>query len=200
MQLAVFHLYNDFSGSPKVLAPVLRALAERGVAMDLHTSRGGVLDSLKDSPQVRFHQYNYTFSSCAGLTMARYFWIQLRTFFSAFRYLFSPRTFYINTLLPIAPALAGRLMGKQVVYHYHENADAKGAFYKILAKGMQWLASDIICVSDYQRSFLKRKKRVYVIPNALPEDFASRLTPNTAEALERKRALMLSSLKGYNAA
>ncbi len=197
MQLAVFHLYNDFSGSPKVLAPVLRALAERGVSMDLHTSRGGVLDSLKDFSQIRFHQYNYIFSPSAATTMVRYAEVQLCTFFSAFRYLFSSRTFYINTLLPIGPALTGRIMGKRVVYHYHENADAKGAFYKILAKGMQWLASDIICVSDYQRSFLSRKKRVYVIPNALPEDFASRLTPNTAEAFERKRVLMLGSLKGY---
>lgn len=197
MQLAVFHLYNDFSGSPKVLAPVLRALAERGTDIDLHTSRGGVLDSLKDSPRIRFHQYNYTFSPSAATTMVRYAGVQLRTFFSAFRYLFSSRSFYINTLLPIGPALAGRIMGKRVVYHYHENADAKGAFYKILAKGMQWLASDIICVSDYQRSFLSRKKRVYVIPNALPEDFASRLQPNPAEAFERKRVLMLGSLKGY---
>lgn len=49
-------------------------------------------------------------------------------------------------------------MGKQVVYHYHENAFAKGVFYKLLAYIMRVLATKIICVSNYQRSFYEEKK------------------------------------------
>ena len=105
--------------------------------------------------------------------------------------------FYINTILPVGAALAGRLMGKRVVYHYHEDAGTKGAFYLVLAWCMQKLASEIICVSEYQRSFLKRQKGVWVVPNAMPETFVKQLNPNPEEAFERKRVLMLGSLKQY---
>lgn len=197
MQIAVFHLYNDFSGSPGVLAPLLHALADRGVLVDLHTSRGGVLDTLVGVPGIRFYRYGYAYSPRPLVTVMRYAGVQLRTFFSAFRYLFSRRIFYINTLLPIGPALAGRLMGKRVVYHYHENAGAKGRLYSMLAKGMQWLASDIVCVSEYQRAQLKRTKRVYVVPNALSQEFEAQLKPDISGAFDRRRVLMISSLKGY---
>lgn len=132
------------------------------------------------------------------MTMLRYCAVQLYTFLLAFRWLFQKDVvFYINTLLPVGPALAGRLMGKRVVYHYHENAFVKGAFYKTLAFLMQKLAHEIICVSAYQASFLQRKKGVTVIPNALPKEFTDRLHPNPETAFERKTVLMLSSLKEY---
>ena len=62
---------------------------------------------------------------------------------------------------------------------------------------MQKLAHEIICVSAYQASFLKRKKGVTVIPNALPSEFVSRLHPDAEAAFNRKTVLMLSSLKEY---
>lgn len=90
--------------------------------------------------------------------MLRYCMVQLYTFILTFRWLFyKDVTFYINTLLPVGPALAGRIMGKRVVYHYHENAFVKGTFYKVLATIMQKLAHEIICVSEYQASFLQQK-------------------------------------------
>ena len=62
---------------------------------------------------------------------------------------------------------------------------------------MQKLAHEIICVSEYQASFLQRKKGVTVVPNALPKNFVNRLTPNLQTAFERKQILMLGSLKLY---
>lgn len=194
-----FHLFNDYSGSPKVLAMVLRGLSGKGCRVDLVTSRrGGALDALEEMPGIKLHRYHYTFSNNAALTMVRYVGIQILTFFMAFRWLFAKNAvFYINTILPIGPALAGRLMGKRVVYHYHENAFAKGLFYKFLAAMMQRIAHEIICVSAYQASFLKRKKHVTVVPNALPPDFVAKLRPDAEAAFERKTVLMLSSLKEY---
>lgn len=195
MKISAFHLLNDYSGSPKVLRYVLDGLYRRGVYVCLHTSHGGVLDELADHPQMTIRYFNYKFGGAA--TLPRFLWAQMTMFAASWRYLFTRNVFYINTLLPIGAAIGGRLSGKRVIYHYHENADAKGALYKLLAKAMQWLASDIICVSEYQRSFLNRKKNVYVVPNALPEEFASRLAPNPQEAFERKNILMLGSLKEY---
>ena len=197
-RIVCFHLLNDFSGSPKVLSMVLKGLLERGYQVDLISSHGGVLDTLENCPNLKKYSYCYTFSNNGMITMLRYTAVQLYTFFLAFRYLFTGNcVFYINTLLPIGPALAGRIMGKRVIYHYHENAFVKGAFYRILAWAMQRLAHEIVCVSAYQASFLKRKKKIEIIPNAFPQEFANRLHPNPKEAFRRKNILMLSSLKEY---
>lgn len=197
-RIICFHLFNDYSGSPKVLRMVLEGLLKKGHRVDLVSSNGGVLDELGKYPNLKKHSYRYTFSGNALLTMLRYMAIQFYTFLLAFRYLFCRDcVFYINTLLPVGPALAGRIMGKRVIYHYHENAFAKGLFYKVLAWAMQRLANKIICVSVYQASFLKRKNGVVVIPNSLPREFVDKLHPNPMKAFERKNVLMLSSLKEY---
>ncbi len=197
-RIVCFHLYNDYSGSPKVLKLVLKGLLEQGYGVDLITSRGGVLDELKSCGDILYSTYRYRFSNNPLVTMLRFVWVQIYTFFLAFRYAFRRNVvFYINTLLPVGPALAGRLMGKKVVYHYHENAFVKGRFYRALAWAMQRLASEIICVSTYQRSFLNRKGGICVIPNALPKEFVEQLNPNVEKAFERKTVLMLSSLKEY---
>lgn len=206
-QLVCFHLFNDFSGSPKVLRLVLGGLlesrelrGERGEwKVEIVTSKGeGALSDLDGRKGVRMHRYAYRFSDNGVVTMLRYSLVQLYVFLLSFRYLLSRETvFYINTILPVGAALAGRLMGKRVVYHYHEDAGTKGLFYRLLARAMQGLASEIVCVSAYQRSFLKREKGVYVVPNAAPEAFTARLKPNPQEAFGRKRVLMLGSLKRY---
>lgn len=197
-RIICFHLFNDYSGSPKVLKMVLEGLLKKGCQVDLVSSKGGALDELLHYKNLRKHSYPYRFSNNPVITMLRYSTVQIYTFLLAFRWLFHKDVvFYINTLLPIGPALAGRIMGKHVVYHYHENAFVKGTFYKALATAMQKLAHEIICVSEYQASFLQRKKGVMVVPNALPKNFVNRLTPNLQTAFERKQILMLGSLKLY---
>ena len=197
-RIVCFHLFNDYSGSPKVLRMVLEGVLNKGYRVDLVSSKGGVLDELLHYPNLRKHSYPYRFSSNGAVTMLRYGLVQLFTFFLSFRWMFCKDVvFYINTLLPVGPALAGRMMGKRVVYHYHENAFVKGAFYKMLAAMMERLANRIICVSEYQASFLICKEKVTVIPNALPEAFVKRLKPDPEAAFERKTVLMLGSLKEY---
>ena len=196
-RIVCFHLLNDFSGSPKVLHDVLEGLLEDGHEVDLVTSRGGVLDTLKNG-RLRRRSHSYAFSSNPLVTIFRYTAAQFLTFCMAFRYFFRRDViFYINTILPVGPAIAGRLMGKRVIYHYHENAFVKGRFYTTLAKVMERIAHGIICVSAYQASFLKRKRGVEVVPNALSTDFIDKLHPDQAASFERKTVLMLSSLKAY---
>lgn len=198
MKLVCFHLFNDYSGSPTVLKSVLQNLLEKGFGIDLVTSKGGVLDKLNECGNIKFSYYSYHFSANAAVTMIKYFLVQIYTFFLSFRYIFKRDTvFYINTLLPVGPALAGRIMCKKVVYHYHENAFVKGLFYKVLCKLMQVLATEIICVSEYQRSFLKRKKNITVVPNSVQKQFLEKLKPCAEHSFITKTVLMLGSLKTY---
>ena len=197
-KIVCFHLFNDYSGSPQVLRTVIDGLLEKGYHIDLVTSRGGVLDELKGKENLQLIQYNYKFVRNAAIRALLYAWVQIKVFFIALSYLFKRGTvIYINTILPIGAAIGGFIAGKKIVYHYHENAKAKSTAYRILAKIMQLIASDIICVSMYQRSFLRRKKRVHIVPNALQKKFTQKLHPDTNRAFEEKRVLMLGSLKSY---
>ena len=104
-RIVSFHLYNDYSGSPKVLKMVLEGLLKKGYRVDLVSSKGGVLDELLRYDNLHKSSYPYCFSSNAVLTMVRYSIVQIYTFFLAFRWLFCKETvFYINTLQPVGPA------------------------------------------------------------------------------------------------
>ena len=197
-KIICFHLLNDYSGSPKILNLILKGLCMKGYEINLVTSRNaGILDELNSCKHIKIYRYRYLFSNNPLLTILRYLYVQLYTFFFSFRYIFHKDViFYINTLLPIGPALAGRLMGKKVVFHYHENAFAKGLFYRVLAFMMQWLANDIVCVSNFQRNNLKKKEDATVIPNSLSADYEERCRACYVER-DYKTVLMLSSLKLY---
>jgi Glycosyltransferase len=197
-RLICFHVFNDYSGSPKVLRLLLHGMAKKGVRIDLYTSRGGVLDELENEDNIRIHHFHYMFCKNPVKTIIYYATNQLALFFVSFRYLFdSDSIFYINTIVPVLPAIAGKIIGKRVVYHYHENARFKGVHYRLRAWIMEKIADSIICVSHFQASFLKSSEKVSVVSNALPEDFISRLKPHSGEAFKGRTILMLSSLKDY---
>ena len=198
-KVVVFHLFNDFSGSPKVLSMALEALIADGYDVTLFTSDGGALDGLTSHETVHKHTINYSFSPNPIVTVWRLLRSQTVSFFKALRYC---RTHgaatYINTILPFGAALGAKLAGSRVIYHYHENAFAKGLMYRMLASWMKRIADDIICVSDYQAEHLScSKERLHVISNALPASLAASLKPLPAAAFERKSILMISSLKEY---
>lgn len=196
-KIVCFHLFNDFSGSPTVLKGILQGLLNKGESIDLVTSRGGVLDKLEHEGLKRL-KFDYSFTKNFLATALRFFYAQTVMMIAASRYIFNRKSiFYINTILPVGPAMIGKLIGKKVIYHYHENAYVKSGLYRILAKMMEKLANEIICVSSYQASFLKRSKNVTVVPNSLEEEFLCKIKPNPQSAFERRNILLISSLKEY---
>ena len=198
-KVVVFHLFNDFSGSPKVLSMALEALIADGYDVTLFTSDGGVLDGLTSHDTVHKHTINYSFSPNPIVTVWRLLRSQTVSFFKALRYCRTHGTAtYINTILPFGAALGAKLAGSRVIYHYHENAFAKGLMYRMLACWMKRIADDIICVSDYQAEHLSGMNvHPHVIPNGLPASLFSSLKPSPLSAYDRKCVMMLSSLKEY---
>lgn len=198
MKIICFHILNDFSGSPKVLEMVLSGLQSKGHSIDVITSKGaGALDSLKKEKNISFHLFHYNFSRIFFWNLLQFLYVQIYIFFYAFRYLQKDCIFYINTIMPVGAAFAGKIMGKKIVYHYHENAATKSRFYVFLAWIMQKIATEIICVSDYQRKFLKRKKHIYTIPNSLSKTFENQCLKFREKERDKNTVLMLSSLKVY---
>lgn len=200
MNIVFFHLFNDYSGSPKVLYCIIDSLLNKGYKIELVSSNSiGVFNSLFNKENFRYRSYYYRYSNNVFIEIFRYLFVQIFTFFYSFRYISKKNPiFYINTILPIGPAIAGKIMGKRIIYHYHENAFTKGIIYKILAICMQKIADQIICVSEYQSNYLKAKHKIKIIPNSLSNDAYLALSSiRKRDNLGNKNILMLSSLKVY---
>ena len=96
--IVYFHLFNDYSGSPKVLKMLLERSLKKGCQVDLVSSTGGVLDELLHYKNLRKYSYLYRFSNNPVITMLRYSTVQIYTFLLAFRWLFHKDVvFYINS-------------------------------------------------------------------------------------------------------
>lgn len=199
MQIIAFHMLNDFSGSPKVLEGVLEGLIEAGDNVELFTSSGGVLDRLHDSSCLRRHKVRYSFSRCnLPLSFLKFIRANTAYFFRALaKRRRADRVFYINTIMPFGAAIGAKLRGNRVVYHCHENAYAKGVHYRIYSRLMEWLADDVICVSNQQAAYLNRSKGIHVVPNSLDPQFVACLKPDPEAAFRSRTLLMVCSLRGY---
>ncbi|MDE6022926.1 MAG: glycosyltransferase family 4 protein [Muribaculaceae bacterium] len=194
-KIIAFHQLNDFSGSPKVLSMTLNALLEDGYDVDLVTTKGGCLDLIKSS-KLKKYFFPYRFSPNKIATFLRSALSQLYMSYYGLRY-GKGKIFFINTIMPVGGALAGKLLGSKVLYHYHENAFQKGVYYKIKAKIMLMLADQIICVSNYQKNLLPRRSNITVIPNALFKLQKENLIPHAYEGFKSRKILLVSSLRTY---
>lgn len=196
-KILLIHLFNDRSGSPKVLSEVIKSLKKNGYETELLTSShsDGFLTGCADINKALF----YKRSENKLLTLFYYIISQTFLFFQCLRYWNQDVVFYINTMMPFGAALSGKLMGKKIIYHVHETSIKPKLLKDFLRLIIQLTATKIIFVSDFlrkQESF----KNIHqtVIYNAIDSDFfetAERITKHTNS--KNFNVLMISSLKKY---
>ena len=192
------HLYNDFSGSPLVLSTVIKSFKSNGVEVEIITSgeSSGFLSDLN----VKSVDNGYKFLNNKILRLMMFLFCQVKMFFQTLQYRNENVIIYVNTLLPFGVALAGKLMGKKVIYHFHETS-LNPLLLKIFLK---WIASITADEIIYVSQFLREKEGLpnvtaKVVYNTLSDDFIK-----TAESYQKSKSenndfviLMLCSLKGY---
>ena len=79
------HLLNDFSGSPKVLSQVIKAVQKKGMSPELYTSKSesGFLSGLTTN----HHQYFYKRSENKWMTLVAFMSSQILLFFKLLKYM-----------------------------------------------------------------------------------------------------------------
>ena len=198
MSKVVFiHLFNDRSGSPKVLSQVINVFRNKNVKTELISSvhKDGFLDNVADFHRVVFYER----SENKYLTLFYYIISQIYLFFICLKYWNQDVVFYCNTMMPFGAALSGKLMAKPVYFHLHETSVKPIILKKFLRWVIRMTATKIIFVSDYLKSVEAFKGiRQQVIYNSLNEEFF--------KICERKKVrknrgyfnvLMICSLKKY---
>ena len=149
--IVFIHLLNDRSGSPRVLGHAMRALAAQDPMQLLYLGSGGDGFLGEMVPQARRYAYRRGTNRWATL------WAYLRSQWELWRGLRRARDFdsgallYVNTLLPFAASLYGRLSGRRVVCHLHEVSLRPRMLQWFLLRVAIWSAHRVICVSEFHR-------------------------------------------------
>lgn len=197
-KIVCVHLYNDFSGSPLVLSTAIKGLVEKGNKVTLLTSESeGFLSDLRVEKVV----IPYRFHSNKLIRLFLLLLNQLIVFVQILKYRKEEVVIYVNTLLPFGAALAGKLIGKKVVYHVHETSVRPLILKKFLKYVASITASKAIYVSKYLMETEKiQKTEGKVIHNTLSKGFIKKA--NDFIELRKEKSypftvLMLCSLKKY---
>lgn len=195
MKKIVFvHLLNDFSGSPKVLSQVMDVASSLEVENHLYTCSGGV--GFLDKTKAQRFSFPYKHFSNKVLTLFSFCSSQLILFLKLMKYRKDADTvFYINTMLPFGAALAGKLMGKRVVFHIHETYIKPQILKSFLRLIIKVSASEIVFVSDYLRKAVGFDSvHSTVIYNGIADQ---KSLPKSRKQESGFSVLMICSLRAY---
>lgn len=196
-KIICFHLYNDFSGSPKILSLVIEGLIRKGYKVELYTSSTNGF--LSDIPGVVYHVYNYRWSKNKIKTSLLLLKAQLYLFFSALTYWNKKEQsiFYINTICPIGAVLSARICRIPTIYHIHEKYVHPNLLHRVYEQVWKRCSTKTIFVSHYlQTQYDKKQMDTVVVYNALSPDFVKNIRTRDHD-LPLRKILMICSLKAY---
>jgi glycosyltransferase involved in cell wall biosynthesis len=195
-RIFAFHLLNDRSGSPKVLAQLLKGWLDEGFVVHLgtHSESTGFLGGIDG---VKYHRIWYKYSKNPLIRLVYYTLSQLVLFFKMYRSITKNDIIYINTVLPFGAAFIGKMKGARVIYHVHESSVSPAILKWFLFKMVDLCAHDIINVSRYvQEAHALRHKRNHLVYNSIDEAFLQKVQVKN-DSPKRSNVLMICSLKTY---
>ncbi len=197
MKIIGVHLYNDYSGSPRVFSQLLRHWVAQGHEVHLLTSQHeGRLSNIEG---VYYHPFYYQWSKNRVKTLLQFLKVNLIIFLKVWQLGKSSEVVYINTLLPFGAAWAAKIKKTNCIFHLHETSVRPLWFKKFLKNTVKKTATRIIYVSKYLKNTegfgLPHEQVIY---NALSDDFFENVTQRQRhERITDRHILMLASLRAY---
>lgn len=198
------HLYDDFSGSPKVLSQFIKVLNNK--RLDNVSILGSSSSGFVSEVSLNTENFFYKRSDNKFFTLIFYVLSQIILFFKLSSLLIKDRKIkkkvvVVNTLLPFAASLAGKLFAQKTILYAHEISITPPVLNSFLLKFHSLFIDKAIYVSNFLANELKSKLRCdfCVVHNAIDIMY---LDSNMSDAdleskWEGKKVLMLSSLKDY---
>ena len=197
-QIVFAHLYNDRSGSPRILASVIESLrSEREAILYVGSAGSGVLDDTG----VSLSKYFYARTASKLINAGMFFLSQLHLFFCLLldRRIKPTATIYVNTVLPFGAALYGFLTGRAVIYHLHEVSISPKILMRFLVFIARRTAIKFVYVSRFHLEALSIcPDKSVLLPNAVDVQlYEHSLKENVVAKRHVFKILMLASLKDY---
>jgi glycosyltransferase involved in cell wall biosynthesis len=201
IDLFYVHLFNDFSGSPRVLRDAIDSKVMNTSNTFIFTSRhAGFLD---DADAKRVNCF-YARSSNRFIQLFYFLIAQFFIFFQLSYYLLKctfkkkKSIVVINTMLPFGAGLAAKFFGGTCIYYVHETYIKPDALKHFLRLFIENCATHVIFVSKYLQKIEKfSKPKQDVIYNGLRTDFPLVSEVNTELKFCGKQLFFAGSLKEY---
>ncbi len=197
MKIIAAHLFNDYSGSPKVLMQLIKGWARNGIPCTLYTcsKREGFLSDLTN---VNYSYFEYSYKKNPWLRLLNLIWSQIILALKISQNSSKTDIIYVNTILPFGAAIAGKIKGQRVIYHIHESSIRPKLLKIFLLSIVKWCATDVIYVSNYLANAEPiADKKKHVIHNALEQTYLNKAVLNRSSKQNLKNVLMVCSLKKY---
>ncbi len=201
VDLYYVHLFNDFSGSPRVLRDAIESEVTNSKNTYLLTSaHKGFLDG------VDAHRVNCFYARSNNRYIQLFYYllsqlllfIQLSTCLLISKFKGRKATVVINTMLPFGAALAGKITGAKVISYVHETYIKPELLKKFLRFFIEYCANNVIFVSKYLRDKESFSKPIQsIIYNGLRSDFPMIKEVDVNLKFSGKKLFFAGSLKGY---
>ncbi len=200
VKVAVVHLYNDFSGSPVVLRGFLQTLQSNLLEPTLFIGSRSV-GALSDVKVPTF-VYGYKRGSSRLGVLFEFLKSQICLYTTLYR-VYKAEGFdciLVNTLMPFAAAIFGKLYGIPVICYAHEVSVGPSTLTKFLCATIEHCAYKVICVSEWHKKNLNiDDEKIVVVHNGLTDNLLH--SSGLIAARCRRRApfkvLMIASKRDY---
>lgn len=195
------HLFNDFSGSPRVIRDAIEAgVCDPNNTFVLTSKHKGFLDGVRANRISCFYgrSQNKLIQLFYFLVSQLFLFLQLSYYLIKSALRKQQSIVVVNTMLPFGAGLAAKLFATKCIYYIHETHIKPNILKAFLRFFIQHCATDLIFVSKYlQRTESFNKQSQSVIYNGLRSDFL--LVDRVDEDLKfnSKELFFAGSLKAY---
>jgi glycosyltransferase involved in cell wall biosynthesis len=196
-KIIVFHLLNNFTGSPLILRNVLELLVRNGYDVELYTSSGDGFLSKIDG--IKYKSNFYIRSNFRIITFFTFFASQFFLFFALLKRLEKNNSIiYVNTILPFTAILAGNIFRIPVIVHVHEDKVHPRLLNSFLFFVTNRFSNYLILVSNYLlKNHIGTNAKTNVVYNSVSSDFSTFPKPMKNKQGTTFEVLMLASLRPY---
>jgi glycosyltransferase involved in cell wall biosynthesis len=195
----VTHLYNDFSGSPRVLHDFCKSQEIlKNETILIHSNTEGFLDGLPKKHWV----FSYEFSNEKFRKIINFVSGQVRLFFKTLKAIhrmhsggFKP-VVICNTVMSIGAIFAAGFRGCLIVLIVHE-VSSPSIIYRLIKFIVPLFSIKVVVVSSFVGKRTKISRDYFVLPNCLRSDFEVKATYPKSARFNNRNILFVGSLKTY---
>lgn len=153
---------------------------------------GGFLSGMK---KVKIRKIYYPLFNGKKIPAISYLISIIHAFFLAIKVGHRYDRFYINTITPYFAAIAGRLLGKEIIYHIHEKFIGNSLEKRLIEYVFQNTKADCFFVSNYVLQKYKGIENNAIVKyNKLPKSFLSDVQIVPLRDRSRTNVILISSL------
>ncbi|MEQ1962903.1 glycosyltransferase family 4 protein [Xenorhabdus khoisanae] len=201
MKKTIFvHLYNDFSGSPRVLKEMVTALSNQSENCIITSNSHGILSDIKN---VKYKNFTYKPVNNKFLKLLLFIKANLTIFFLLCIEIIKSKipkndiTIIVNTMLPFGALWAAKVFNVKTIAYVHETSIKPLLLKSFLKFSIKKSAVKVIYVSQY----LKDQERFnnipeVIVPNPVSQELISEGIKYQQKIADRT-ILFLSSLVKY---